>query len=1069
MKKILKRTLATVLTAVILFGAVPFGPFNLSTKADAVNISSPSLNTTEQLFKDFIINKDYLDFELTAFDIWYDQDLTNLEYKFFVYDFDLDSDKELIMQTSVYYHQDFAFFKVKNNEVIMIDDTALYKGGFDSLIKNSKYNGLVCHCGVGMYCEYYDINGAQQFERTNYNGKISYENRNMSNDLYKILSDEYLDSNGNFVNDNLTPIFWCSADEIELLGWNEFFNPSWRTAYYKYLSNNEWISNYTSDYSRKEMAVFDLYNDGIPEVAAVYQGDIWADYTIVFLSYCNGKLNIEKQCVNPENTMGKIIEYINEQSGCVIIGRTRGKVIHDYCNLSDDGKLNIIKTYAVVYFENHYPGQDLEQNQKDQMEYNSIMENMKPAEYVPINEDTLIYFFGEPKDVPDFTQNFWIGGAPGSVTLNFKNSWFDNDSINYNHELCQFTSKFAMLGYDQGDGKGNHTENFNELRTGLEKCKFNDIVIDKESGKDRVDYFIANRKIKDSNGKIWNLVFAEFIGTNTDQWYTDFEPGTGDIHEGFSNARNYVYVKLLDYIEAHNFNRENTKILLTGHSRGAATANLLGAMLIEKQNFATPENIYTYTFATPNVTTRSDKYNYRYLRIFNIVNPEDFVTKCMPSLWGYGRYGRTFTLPSKINTANYETYNSNMQDYYRLYRDGNQYNAYVLGEITSNNAMIELVKSFPMKEMFYTIPAPCGSILYTPYQFFQNVLCPIVANTDTVKTVTAFATAANALVSPITAEAYKYILAYFIEAGALTNKFSDAHLMATYCAYVCSMDSELESKEFGSYMGIVNCPVDVEIYDKSTNEIVGRIKNNVVDETIAAKDNSIVMTVDGDSKRFWLPSDGEYDVKLVGNDTGTMDYTVATVDSDKGETERVNFFDVAVTDKLTLTSQMSGDDFELDSYSLKYSNGKTLKPTEYTKDISNVNITVKTDGNGLATESMSVKSGDYVILIATPNKNYEFIGWHKGGKLVSTDMTYSLVAKEDVTFTAKFTEYALGDVNADENINSSDALLILQHSVGQITLTGDRFTRADVTKDKIVNSSDALKILQYSVGQINKF
>lgn len=63
----------------------------------------------------------------------------------------------------------------------------------------------------------------------------------------------------------------------------------------------------------------------------------------------------------------------------------------------------------------------------------------------------------------------------------------------------------------------------------------------------------------------------------------------------------------------------------------------------------------------------------------------------------------------------------------------------------------------------------------------------------------------------------------------------------------------------------------------------------------------------------------------------------------------------------------------------------------------------------------------------------------------------------------------LGDVNKDGNINSTDALMVLQHAVGQKTLTGDAKTAADVTKDGSINSSDALKILQYSVGNIKSF
>ncbi len=60
-----------------------------------------------------------------------------------------------------------------------------------------------------------------------------------------------------------------------------------------------------------------------------------------------------------------------------------------------------------------------------------------------------------------------------------------------------------------------------------------------------------------------------------------------------------------------------------------------------------------------------------------------------------------------------------------------------------------------------------------------------------------------------------------------------------------------------------------------------------------------------------------------------------------------------------------------------------------------------------------------------------------------------------------------GDVNGDSKINSSDALMILQHTVGIIELSEAYLTVADINSDKLINSYDSLLVLQYSVGLIN--
>lgn len=58
-----------------------------------------------------------------------------------------------------------------------------------------------------------------------------------------------------------------------------------------------------------------------------------------------------------------------------------------------------------------------------------------------------------------------------------------------------------------------------------------------------------------------------------------------------------------------------------------------------------------------------------------------------------------------------------------------------------------------------------------------------------------------------------------------------------------------------------------------------------------------------------------------------------------------------------------------------------------------------------------------------------------------------------------------GDVNGDGKINSLDALLILQDTVGTRKLDADSFGAADIDNDGKVNSSDALNVLKISTGE----
>lgn len=708
-----------------------------------------------------------------------------------------------------------------------------------------------------------------------------------------------------------------------------------------------------------------------------------------------------------------------------------------------------------------------------------------------------------------------------SMQATLKDEWFAKDSAEYNHELGGFCSQFTVLGYtkashmltdeqkENGTRPAGYITKNQVLKNALTKMGFSDPVVELSAPREGVNHFVTNKKIT-VNGQEYTLIFIGLIGSYMEQWYSNFDPGTGSTHMGFNGAKNYVSEIVGEYIKNLNLDKSKTKVLITGHSRGAATSNLLAKEFISGSlsRYANPSNVYTYAFATPNSTSLPERNDEIYKRIFNIVNPEDFVTKVLPTAWRFGNYGTTYTLPSRTNTkhSEYKVHLNKMQTYFKQLKSGEAYAPYIDGEVTVYNLVEKFTSTVKSLDDFNNKEMRFAALTYiTPWDFFQIAICPLVgesigssgfvsgitnfalclADIGAAKTYREFAKfflwyAVLDKVNKMAPETINIFLPALASATGVSEEtllagcegyFEDSHCAETYCAYMMTMTGSQLTQPRKSYKNTVNCPVDIEVIDKSTGDVVGRIVNNVIDEEIASKDNAIVMTVDGDSKSFWLPSDGDYDVRLTGNDEGTMDYTVSEIDSNIGETQRVNFFDVEIEEGKEMTGEVISEDFVLEEYTLSFEDESApdMIPTEIMSgdEIVNYNIEVSAEGYGSATESMTVASGDYVSLVATPVEGNEFLGWYEDGALISTDMQYSFVAKSDREITAKF-KAIIGDVNSDGKINSTDALLCLQHSVGKIKLEGDTFTVADVDKNGFVNSSDALKILQFSVGKIDK-
>ena len=138
------------------------------------------------------------------------------------------------------------------------------------------------------------------------------------------------------------------------------------------------------------------------------------------------------------------------------------------------------------------------------------------------------------------------------------------------------------------------------------------------------------------------VILVAIPGTGPAQWQGNMDI-TGDTynaavrdHYSFNKAKETVKTALTSYIAREKITGKKA-FLITGHSRGAAAANLLAKDMTDAGN-----RVFAYTFATPNVSLDAPGAPGSYPNIFNFCFKDDFVTQSPLSTWKYGKYGVTY-------------------------------------------------------------------------------------------------------------------------------------------------------------------------------------------------------------------------------------------------------------------------------------------------------------------------------------------------------------------------------------------------------------------------------------------
>jgi len=268
------------------------------------------------------------------------------------------------------------------------------------------------------------------------------------------------------------------------------------------------------------------------------------------------------------------------------------------------------------------------------------------------------------------------GAANPQVDVLWDDAWFNGDPATYNHDLAIASMALSGAAYLSGKKTG--------VQAALNAMGFGDIRAynyrpSLETVSQVAAYTFATKTISGVSGGDTYLTAVVIRGTGESmEWAGNLNMGEGQDHEGFAKARNELLARLDEYLTDAGITaekRQTMKFLITGHSRGAAVANLTAASLTAGAR-DTDAAIYAYTFASPTVSFDAALEGYG--NIFNIVSDDDLVTQVPLPAWGCGRYGVDLHLPTSVRDgAAYDaafakmdqTYTALTGKPYTVYRD----------------------------------------------------------------------------------------------------------------------------------------------------------------------------------------------------------------------------------------------------------------------------------------------------------------------------------------------------------------------------------------------------------------
>lgn len=679
----------------------------------------------------------------------------------------------------------------------------------------------------------------------------------------------------------------------------------------------------------------------------------------------------------------------------------------------------------------------------------------------------------------------WSDGA--KYTYRYSDNLFDGNSSEYCHDLALMSMvlEAACCVPDGGwkmnasgemvksgeDYSGKIPINAEKLfdNIGFDKRKY--YGYDSRPGYETIACTVAAKNI----GKKDTTVIAVAVrgaGYET-EWAGNFNIGINSVaHQGFNNAKTAVLDAVEDFVYRNKDGFENNvKIWITGYSRAAATANLVAAELnkgvsskysyISDLNF-TKNQIYCYSFETPQNTTDKNANSSEYNNIFSIVNPIDPVPKVAPSSDGFNfrRYGVTYYLPCAETYADYGKIKAQMNKVYnriygKSYEEGFAFLEFSAGELVQINKSIGQMTY--MDNLIEIIAEEAIKNRENYYENYQSAVQDLMAMVmggyrtpdinalaeDLKKTITEYVKNRKYIsLSPV--EELKESIAVVLSENTelsyndsmkLLGKLDEVlfalikhpnyiltsvvnleklfyphhyHVLVGWMAYLETLpEAQRENllRDNISYRTVkVNCPVDVCVTDGNGNVVASIVNDKVVD----LGDDGLCAYIDESSQKcIAMPFDEDYEIKIIASEKCNVSVHISETSGEECLNERsINYYNIPLKQGAEIWCVAHKGEIESEcSYALMSDDRVFIIPSEVLSGDKIEKFSVIAESN---VTSLPVRGsgkyikGEYAEVCAENIEGYNFIGWYEGESLVTEENSYRFLVVENVNLMAHY-------------------------------------------------------------------